>query len=164
VLRYRRVESFSDTNLSWHGVWSEQYGNLYRRTLIYHPGFWNFVLRTEEQKGMRMEALKFYLKDRRRSNLVGEYVKGAPDELAGWNAFSDAAAEHNAFTDFTELGFSGTEGVLPIEKPTEIGGSPPSFSRDTARGISDFERALQTGEVQPAAVHGVETSTSETPS
>jgi len=111
VLRYRRVESFSDTNLSWHGVWSDQYGNLYRRTLIYHPGFWNFVLRAEEQKGVRMEALKFYLKDRRRSNLVGESFKGAPDELAGWNAFSDAAAEHNAFT---ELCFSGTVGVPPL--------------------------------------------------
>ena len=55
MLRYRRVESFSDTNLSWHGVCSDQYGNLYHRTLIYHPGFWNFVLRAEEQKGMRME-------------------------------------------------------------------------------------------------------------
>jgi hypothetical protein len=158
VLRYRRVESFNDTNLSWHGVWSEQYGNLYRRTLIYHPGFWNFVLCAEEPKGMRMEALKFYLKDRRRSNLVGEYFKGASDELARWNAFCDASAEHNAFT---ELGFSGTVGGTPTEKPTEIEERPPSFSRDTARGISDFERALQTEETEPVAAHDVATSTQE---
>jgi hypothetical protein len=61
VLRYKHVESPSDSGVSWHGVWVDQFGNLYRRTLIYHPGFWNFVLRAEELKGMRMEALKFYL-------------------------------------------------------------------------------------------------------
>jgi hypothetical protein len=108
VLRYKHVESPSDSGVSWHGVWVDQFGNLYRRTLIYHPGFWNFVLRAEELKGMRMEALKFYL-----------------------------------------------------NKPTETGGRPPSFSRDTARRISDFERALQTGETEPVAAHDVATSTQE---
>jgi hypothetical protein len=76
VLRHRRVESFSDTNLSWHGVWSDQYGNLYRRTLIWHPGFWWFVLRAPELDDVRLDALKFYFKDRR----YGSEAKHAGDE------------------------------------------------------------------------------------
>jgi hypothetical protein len=51
--------------LRWHGIWTDQYGNLYRRTLVWHPGFWWFVLFAKELEGMRMQALKFYWKDRR---------------------------------------------------------------------------------------------------
>jgi hypothetical protein len=67
MLRYRRVENLTGESpkLSWHGTWSNQYGNLYRRTLVWHPGFWWFVLFAEKLEGMRMQALKFYWKDRR---------------------------------------------------------------------------------------------------
>jgi len=67
MLRYRRVDNLTPESgkLRWHGIWTDQYGNLYTRTLVWHPGFWWFVLFAEELEGMRMQALKFYWKDRR---------------------------------------------------------------------------------------------------
>jgi hypothetical protein len=67
MLRYRRVDNLPPESgkLRWHGIWTDQYGNLYRRTLVWHPGFWWFVLFAEELEGMRIQALKFYWKDRR---------------------------------------------------------------------------------------------------
>jgi hypothetical protein len=72
------------------------------------------------------------------------------------------AAENNAFV---QLGFSGTVGVPPIDRPSELGGlsAARSFSGGASRGVSDFERALSSNPGKAVVTHGVVTSTQESP-
>jgi len=95
--------------------------------------------------------------------LVGEYLGRAPaSETKSWQDFSEVAAENNAFV---QLGFSGTVGVPPIDRPSELGGSSAalSFSGGALRGLSDFERALSSNPGEAVVTHGVVTSTQESP-
>jgi hypothetical protein len=96
--------------------------------------------------------------------LVGEYLGGAPaSETKSWQDFSEVAAENNAFV---QLGFSGTVGGTPTDRPSELGGSSAalSFSGGALRGVSDFERALSSNPGETVVTHGVVvTSTQESP-
>ena len=51
-------------------------------------------------------------------NLVGGYLEKYPDERPKWDAFMDAAEEHNTLEMF---GVSGVAGVAEPDKPQELG-------------------------------------------
>jgi hypothetical protein len=62
MLRYRRI---SDEGTSYHGVYADQFGNHYVRTLVWHPAFWWFIATEGKLKGKRWKALGHYIRTRR---------------------------------------------------------------------------------------------------
>ena len=78
MLRYRRLKRGRNSP-SWYGLWADQYGNVYRRVRIWHPGFWLFVMRSPMFGGERWRALNTYIKNRR-EYLYEESVKRTKGE------------------------------------------------------------------------------------
>ena len=68
MLRYKRLED--DMDIAWHGEFVDQFDNRYRRTIVWHPGFWWFVLRDPAFAGQRWRAFKHFCRTRR------EYLGG----------------------------------------------------------------------------------------
>ncbi len=56
--------------------------------------------------------------ERQNEHLVGSYLEKYPDERPKWDAFMDAAQEHNTLEKF---GVSAVVGVPEPDKPQEIG-------------------------------------------
>jgi hypothetical protein len=51
---------------AWCGLWRDEHGRHYQRTLWWHPAFWVDLLRPSSMfRGMRLSALRTFIKNRR---------------------------------------------------------------------------------------------------
>jgi hypothetical protein len=69
-------------------------------------------------EGERLEGELWRGYELQNERLVGSYLEKYPDECPKWDAFMDAAQEHNTLET---LGVSGATGVPEPDRPRELG-------------------------------------------